>query len=120
MAAQLHQALQFELTAFGDSVEGGLPKVLADLSAGRLREDPFPAEATARLREYARGVTSKHRVELEPGEEHQEQPVDVLLLGSVLRALGDPDWEVMKLYAKGVPIGLGVDMPRTPAVYPQS
>ena len=73
VAEQLHRALQFELTAFGDSVEGGLPKVLADLSAGRLREDPFPAEATARLREYARGVTSKHRVVLEPGEEHQDQ-----------------------------------------------
>ena len=64
-------------------------------------------------------MTSQHRVSLHPGEELQPQPVDVLLLGSVLRAIGDLDWEVMRTYAVGVPLGLGVDMPCTPAVFPQ-
>ena len=49
---------------------------------------------------------------------HQPQPIDVLLLGAVLRAIGDPDAEIMALYAVGVPLGLNVELPRTPAVFP--
>ena len=96
---------QFELVTLDSTVKGGLPKVLSDLAAGRLRESPSPAEAMDQLRDHVRGVTSNCPVELGPGEEHQDQPVDVLLLGSVLRALGDPDWEVMRLYAEGSRLG---------------
>ena len=39
--------------------------------------------------------------------------------GAVLRALNDPDWGIMATYACGVPLGLGVDLPRTPAVFPE-
>ena len=48
----------------------------------------------------------------------QQQPVDVLLLGGALRAMGGPDSESMLLYATGVLVGLGVEMPRTPRVSP--
>ena len=48
----------------------------------------------------------------------QPQPVDVILLGRVFRAMGDPEWPAMGLFAAGVPLGLGVDLPRTPAVTP--
>ena len=48
---------------------------------------------------------------------HQPQPIDVLLLGAGLRAVGDPDAEIMALYAIGVPLGLNVELPRTPAVF---
>ena len=40
-------------------------------------------------------------MKLEGAEEMQEQPIDVLLLGSALKAMGDPDWEVMRTYAVG-------------------
>ena len=52
------------------------------------------------------------------GQTLQPQPVDVLLLGGALRAMGDPDSESMLIYATGVPVGLGVDLPRTPKVFP--
>ena len=52
VAAQLHGALQFELPFLDRSAEEGLSKLLADLASGRLRESPFPAEETARLRDY--------------------------------------------------------------------
>ena len=80
--------------------------------------DPFPPEATARLRDLAREVSRDHKVELPPGEVALPQPVDVLLLGSLLKAFGDPDSEVMVAYARGVPLGVGVDLPRTPDVFP--
>ena len=53
-----------------------------------------------------------------PGEVALPQPVDVLLLGSLLKSFGDPDFEVVTTYARGVPLGVGVDLPRTPAVFP--
>ena len=40
-------------------------------------------------------------------------------MGSVLKALGDPDHEIMGTYAVGVPVGLGTDLPRTPKVFPE-
>ena len=48
----------------------------------------------------------------------QKQPIDVLLLGSVLKVLGDLDHGTMMTYAIGVLLGLGVELPRTPAVLP--
>ena len=48
----------------------------------------------------------------------QQQPVDVLMLGSLMKALDDPDFAIMVEYAIGVPIGLGVNLPRTPEVFP--
>ena len=41
VAAKLHEALCFELTKLGNSREGGLEGLLADLTAGRLLESPF-------------------------------------------------------------------------------
>ena len=41
-----------------------------------------------------------------------------MLLGKVFRLFGGPDWEGLGMYAVGVPLGLGVDLPRTPAVFP--
>ena len=72
-----------------------------------------------RLRFYVKAVTEPSRVEAPSDRELQPQPVDVLLLGSALKGFGDPDWAVMAEYAVGVPLGLGVDLPRTPDVFPE-
>jgi len=57
-----------------------------------------------------------HHLEAEPGD--QEQPVDVRLLGALLREAGDPDFEVFSTtYPAGVRVGVGAELPRTPAVY---
>ena len=57
-------------------------------------------------------------MKLSRSEIYQDQPIDALLLGSVLKALDDPDGEVMRTYATGVPLGVGVEMPRALAVFP--
>ena len=66
------------------------------------------------MRQASRG----HELTLGSSEVLQDQPMDVLLLGSALKATGDPDWKVMLTYAVGVPLGVGVEMLRTPAVFP--
>ena len=35
-----------------------------------------------------------------------------------MRSVGDPDWQVCEQLVHGVPVGLGVDLPRTPEVFP--
>ena len=34
------------------------------------------------------------------------------------KLLGDPDWAICAEMAYGVPVGVGVDLPRTPEVFP--
>ena len=51
IALLIHKAFSFELKAWAKALEGGLTKVLADLASGRLKDDPFPLEATTRLRD---------------------------------------------------------------------
>ena len=118
LAAKLHDALAFEVKKLGQSHSGGLDGILADLAAGRVHTDPFPPEATERLRAYAKDLTRGVTLPLPEGRPIQPQPVDTVLLGKVLRAFGGPDWEVFGLFSVGVHLGLGVDMPRTPAVFP--
>ena len=43
--------------------------------------------------------------------------MDVRLLGGFLEACGDPDHAGITRYAGGVKIGVGIKMPRTPAVF---
>ena len=52
------------------------------------------------------------------GRPFQPQLVDTVLLGKVIRAFGDLGRAVLGLYTVGVPLGLGVDLPRTPEVFP--
>ena len=77
-SAKLHEALQFVLTAFGAASPGGLDHVEADLASGRLLSDPFPAEATQRLRAYVADLT---RPWMMVASSLQPQPIDGLLLG---------------------------------------
>ena len=83
-----------------------------------MKEDPLPPEATERLRDYTKDLTREVTLPLPEGRPLQPQPVDTVLLGKVLRSFGDRDWGVLGLYSVGVPLGLGVDLPRTPAVFP--
>ena len=39
------------------------------------------------------------------------------LIADLLRTLGDPDWQGFEKLREGVPVGVGHDFPRTPAVF---
>ena len=66
VAEKLHDAFAYELDKLDTRREGGLQQLLADLVAGRVTEDPFPAEATARLRDFARDITRRFVQPLPP------------------------------------------------------
>jgi hypothetical protein len=45
------------------------------------------------------------------------QPFFLAIIGSLLKLMKDPDHEVFKQFAVGVPLGVNVEMPRTPAIF---
>ena len=47
----------------------------------------------------------------------QTQVIDFGLLGRMLKAVGDPDWQTMRDCQLGVRIGVGVELPRMSMVY---
>ena len=95
-------------------MQGGFRKVLSPLISGELTEPPFPEDATKRIRDFMLGVVPKVTIP----EDAKDQPVDIELLHRLLVLAEDPDAEAMQLYYVGVPIGVGVEMPRTKTVFP--
>jgi len=94
-------------------------RAFATLAAGKATGSPFGAAMVAGLRQrivdrfLVQGVECRSL----PGDE--EQPVHVRLLAALLQDAQDPDAAGIAGYAAGVRIGVGVRMPRTPAVYPR-
>ena len=115
----LRDMIEEELTALGNTRSGGLKRLLADLASGRISSDPFPSSSTDRIRGRLSETLSKELERWIPIGEVQDQPFKVRLLGTFLRDAGDPDWEFLKTVECGVRIGVGVALPRTPAVYPE-
>ena len=93
---------------------GGVGRILASIISGQALECPFPEAGTERIRKQMYEVTS----DVPSPPAHQEQPVDIELLHRLLVLAGDPDADAMMLYRAGVPIGVGVDLPRTEAIFP--
>ena len=90
-------------------------------SRGRARERKNRLTRTKTSpRDFAWDITEPYRCHPDGGAEVQEQPILVLFLGSVLKAMGDPDWTILGKYAVGVPLGLGVDLPRPLRSFRQS
>lgn len=91
-------------------------RVVADLAAGRTVESPFPAEMIVELRGKVRSWLAEADGRWNPIACPREQPVDVALLGAILRNADDPDWRIMQELEVGVRLGVGVRLPRTPGV----
>ena len=92
-------------------------QLLADLASGRCQSSPFSEEDVDAARIYLATKLEEAGADLSQPRNYQEQPVDVILLGAALKEAGDPDWNVMHQYARGVRLGVGVKLPRTPAVF---
>ncbi len=106
----IKQHLDEALSQLGRSAN----ELLEVLTRGGARESPFAATLVGRL------VDQFHEV---LGERARERPQDrrcvirLRLLQALLAEAGDPDSAVIADYVEGVPIGVGVKLPRTPAVF---
>ena len=99
---------------------GDLRREAFRLALGHYQQSPFGPEQLQTLRK-------KIATLLRPGEEDAllvqpaRQPFFLYLLAESLRELDDPDWEILvqgeECFAKGVPVGVDTELPRTPQVF---
>lgn len=104
-----------------------IKRLVFTMACGRVLENPFKPEVihAARLAwaEILHGSSSEPPFSVAQLMEIQEhQPFVLRSISETLRLLKDPDWRIMCTaskgnFEKGVPVGVGVKLPRTPAVY---
>ena len=115
-SAAFAKAINNEFDILGESIT---TKLFADLIGSKTDSNPFPAEGTERIRSCLHSLADPGFLSRAPLAEPQEQPIAVRLKEALLAAFEDPDAEIFFNYEIGVRIGVGVDMPRTPAVFPE-
>ncbi len=95
-------------------------RLFEDLAKGQVEEDPLPEADISELAEYAMGLYDGEGEESARAKEGDlPQVIRVRLLQAILKDAADPDWRGMSRFATGVRLGVGIRMPRTPAVYAQ-
>ena len=87
--------------------------LLASASAGA--QSPFPTDVVMAARERFEAAVAE--VPWDNGDSGRRHSIEFRLLGRLLKAIQDPDWSVCRSCEVGVPIGVGVSLPRTPAVF---
>ena len=87
------------------------------LARGEVREDPFPKEEIDNLALHAEDLLRTSLCGPLERACDREQPIRVRLLQAILKGAGDPDWKGMNWFATGIRVGVGVRLPRTPAVF---
>ena len=98
-------------------------QVIFKIATGRFSQDPFGEELIAKGRKtVAAAMAILLKVPAEPLLQVPEgQPFFLHLLAALAKAIGDPDDKILSRgrwnFAHGVPVGVGVRLPRTPAVY---
>jgi len=98
---------------------GAVKRAFATLATGRATCSPFEVNVVAGLRHRLEERLRIQGVDCAPLPGDEAQPVHVRLLSALLKDAQDPDAQGILDYAHGVRIGVGVRMPRTPAVYPR-
>ena len=94
--------------------KGKLLDFVLFLAAGKCKSNPFDDDFTKECLNLLRGTLGmvEKGVELEQG-----QCFRLKALSRFLELAGDPDWELPLELAGGVPLGVGKELPRTPAIY---
>ena len=96
---------------------------LCKLATGRAQSSPFPGDLIGAGRDlvFRRLREAGSMADLDKVAERQ--PFYLEAVGELLRLAGDPDWRRYSAatwsFAKGVPLGVDVRLPRTPALFPR-
>jgi hypothetical protein len=117
-AKLLQQAIRDELHKWEATCPGVRKTTLAKLCTGNVTANPFPEASTRRLQLVVPHIVGECGRAWLPHSRSRAQPIDVRGLGAFMQSCGDPDYSVLHEMDIGVPIGFGVDLPRTPAVFP--
>ena len=94
--------------------EGQLLKMMMHLAAGRFEVSPFREQVVEEFRVWLADLLD---VPTSNRGAASGQALHLGVAGALMRKFGDPDWEFLEQLAAGVPLGVGVEMPRTPAVH---
>jgi hypothetical protein len=94
-------------------------RTLATLAAGKALTSPFSSTMIFLLRARLVALVDEVGIDCRPRPGDEDQPVQVRLLAALLADCSDPDAAGLLQYVGGVRVGVGVKMPRTPAVYPK-
>jgi hypothetical protein len=87
------------------------------LAEGLVKDDPFPPKLRESLHEQALDIFAGAQADGRQRPTDRPLALHLRLLEAVLHAGEDPDRRGLDQYAKGVRLGIGVRMPRTPAVF---
>jgi len=94
-------------------------RAFATLATGRAVESPFPCTMVEELRRRLEERLASRGQECRARASDEEQPIRIRLLAALLEDAQDPDAGGIRDYVAGVRLGVGVVMPRTPAVFPR-
>ena len=88
------------------------------LAAKKLEGSPLPANLLRGLEADVDAILARDGYRVDKVKGDVDQVFHIRRLQRLLEAAGDPDWRVLSLYARGVPLGVDKELPRTPAVGP--
>ncbi len=112
--AQLRSAIWTRLRGLLHVLRKSAQQIMSELLKGGQTESPFRQLVLQELVDDAHRILGDDAVPLP-----HDRPcvVRLRLLRAILREAADPDAEAMLGFIEGVPIGVGLRLPRTPAVY---
>ncbi len=87
------------------------------LARGGVTDNPFPDSFMRELTDAALAIFQDGVYSGWPRAGDRPQPIKLRLLQAILHEADDPDVAGLDRFSSGVRIGVGVRMPRTPAVY---
>ena len=112
----IRDMLMKEVDAMLRTNGGNEHTLFLELAAGRVHENPFSDDYLKGLREKCLRIFDRSRPDARRREGDRQQTISIRLVESILREGDDADASGMSQFAAGVPLGVGVKMPRTPAI----
>ena len=89
--------------------------LFAKPACGRIENCPFK-EGIVELREEMCRLFQQTGQQPRRRNSDEESPLEIRLLGAFLKSAGDPETDLPS-FAEGVRVGVGIQLPRVPAVY---